>query len=122
MVGSGPNAGGPLSGATDSLCPTGTGKYVGNRPIRLSKVTAQYGGTHAVTVGARKVNFLRFHAYPSIYLPCEGHSRRPKSSTKSQRTKASHSTVGRRRGDPLIQRRIHAPVLIFVSLLHAVQT
>ena len=30
------------------------GKYVGNRPIRLMKCTDKFGGTKAVTVGARR--------------------------------------------------------------------
>lgn len=30
------------------------GKYVGNRPIRLMKVTEKFGGTKAVTVGSRR--------------------------------------------------------------------
>lgn len=34
------------------------GKYVGNRPIRLMKVQAQYGGTNKVTVGVRKAKEL----------------------------------------------------------------
>jgi len=34
------------------------GKYVGNRPIRLMKVSAQYGGVAPVTVGARKAKEL----------------------------------------------------------------
>jgi hypothetical protein len=34
------------------------GKYVGNRPIRLMKVQAQYGGTNKVTVGTRKAKEL----------------------------------------------------------------
>ncbi len=38
--------------------PSPKGKYVGNRPIRLMKVQAQYGGTNKVTVGVRKAKEL----------------------------------------------------------------